>query len=146
MGLKSKINGLQFEQMIQNRANRDGVLFIKIPDGCRRLPGRFQRIIPVTTPFDFVFISEGVSVFADAKSFDKSQISYSMLTSHQVTALNNITRYKAKAGYLVFHRDCDQVRFYSAEKLYILRPRESVKLTDGILLGASESFNLNLLF
>lgn len=144
----NRSQGALFEQMLQWKANIQNVMFIKIPDGCKRVPSasKIPRLIPVTTPFDFIFIYEGKSIFLDAKTFDKTSITYSMLTNHQVITLNKIRHYGAQAGYIVFHRDIDEIRFYDAEKLYRLRPRESLTIGDGIKIGTSESFNLTLLF
>lgn len=145
----NRIEGARFENSIEWQCNIQNVLFIKIPLGARRVPmraGGLRGLIAVKTPFDYVLVQNGKVCFIDCKTFDQSTISYSMLTTHQVLALNKVDDYGGRAGYLVWHRDVNKVCFYGAKLLFGLKKRQSLDISFGLELGYGESFVLSKLF
>jgi penicillin-binding protein-related factor A (putative recombinase) len=96
----------------------------------------------VPTPFDFILTKNGQAACIDCKTIDSGNFSHSMLTQHQVDSLVNIFDSKIPAGYLVWFRDVDIMSFFTAEKLYHLYRRESLKPGDGIMCGNSKEMSL----
>lgn len=145
---RNRVRGLTFEKQLEWACRRQQVKFVKFPLGAKPIrQGRGRPIlIPIKTYLDYVLIYNGRCVFIDCKSFDQENISYSMLTAHQVNELYDIQTYGVRTGYLVFHRKSDKVCFYDADKLRKLGPRESVHLTSATDLGSGESFSLLSLF
>lgn len=114
-----------------------------MPLGARRV-GK-NRLIAVKTPFDMTLIKEGKCAFIDAKTFDRNVISYSMLTEHQVHMLHRIHMQGKSAGYLVWHREIDEIRFYNAKLLFDLKPLHSIDVKEGLFLGKISNFDLSLI-
>lgn len=145
MGNVQRLEGAHFESDLEFQCRLQKILFIKMPLGCRRIGG-FRKIIQVPTPFDYTLIKDGISVFLDCKTYDKSKVSHSMLVSHQVQALESIYENGCNAGYLVHMRNLSKVFFFIAPKLWLLQPRTSLSPEEGLCLGNYESFDLNKLF
>lgn len=146
-GKKAKANGDQFEQIIQLPARRESVSVIKIPSGCRwvRGPGR-TLAVPTKTPFDFVFIRDGVPVFFDAKSTTGKTFSASKVTPHQLFHMLRCHEAGARAGYIVYFQTLDRIVFFAVEKLNALTKGQSLKPEDGISLGSALTLTLLPLF
>lgn len=142
-GPQNRVIGQSFEDFLELQCRMKSVLFIKMPLGCRRV-GK-NRLIPISTPFDYTIIKDGVAAFLDCKSFTGSRVSHSMLTEHQVSSLYRIQEKGCRAGYIVWHRDINRVVFYSAEIMFKLRRGESLGPDDGLILGPCESFSIERL-
>lgn len=136
--------GTQFENILELQCKIQSTLFIKIPLGCRRI-GQ-NKIIPVKTPFDYVLIYEGQSVFLDCKSCDTNTFTYSQITRHQIDYLKKVWDHKCRSGYLVNFRKLNYIIFFDADKLSKLGPGDGLKPQDGQYLGGEECFALGGLF
>lgn len=118
---------------------------IKIPSGCRWVSG--VKAVPVKTPFDFVLIKGGKSIFCDAKTTLDKTWSYSSNDPKQVHWLSECAKGGCRAGYIVNFRSISKIIFFSVEKLSGLRPRESLSPEQGINLSDDKSeMNLGALF
>ena len=135
-GLMAKRKGESFERFVVNAARAEKLFVIRIPDGCVQRKGKGGRplLIRVQTPFDFVLIKTGLSVFLDSKTTAGKTFPHSLIKHHQLENLLEASK-AGPAGYLVYFEALDQIVFYSAIKLYGLKKGESLKPEDGILLG-----------
>lgn len=147
-GRKAKSAGSFFEHAIEHQANRENIMFIKIPDGCRRVRTPIGlKLIPVKTPFDFVIGKNGTVCFFDAKSFDKNRLTRSDVVLHQITSLYSFETEKFIAGYLVYFRPINEIVFFDASQLVGLEKTGiSLNAEDGTYLGSIEKFNISKLF
>lgn len=143
-GKKARLEGIQFEELLHREALRENILVVRMPLGCKRI-GK-NKLIQIKTPFDFVLVHNGQSVFIDCKSFDSDRITHSQLTTHQVIALTRIEEKGCTAGYAIWLRKASCVAFVKASKLADLQPNESIKAEDMTLLGTIENFGLGRLF
>lgn len=144
VGRFNRIEGLQFELLLEREARRQSVLTIKMPLGCRRVGP--HKLIQIKTPFDYILIHDGVSSYVDAKSFNTDSVSFSQLTDHQIVTLKRIQESGAKAGYLVFHRPSNIIAFYKASLLCKLQSGMSCHYSEAEYLGKFEDFCLGNLF
>lgn len=143
-GRQSQIQGQQFENILQLHCNQQNVLFIKLPVGAK--PIGKNRWIKQQSPFDFILVHNGSTVFLDCKTLDQDSFSYSRITHHQVISLRATREHGCLSGYLVWHRPSNQVVFYEVQKLLELRQGKSLKPKDGIPLGRFEDIALGSLF
>lgn len=143
-GVLAKGIGDLFENMLRNSCLKSQIVCTRIPDGCKMIRTRSGAVLPkrTTTPFDFLLTKKGKSACIDCKTVDSGNFSHSMLTQHQVHSLLSIHDSDVTAGYVVWFRDTNQVVFYSADKLYHLKARQSLKTEDGTLLGDHNNFSL----
>lgn len=146
-GKTAKSAGVTFEIMFERECAKNQVICVRMPDGCRVRTGPQGRpvLTRVQTPFDFFFTKNGKSSCIDCKSKESGNFAYSDLTMHQVMSLQKISK-SINSGYVVFFRDKDKVVFFSAEKLNLLKRRESLSADDGLLLGDSDDFNPEFIF
>lgn len=112
-GKKAKQVGKSFETAVIDRARHQGMYIIKMPEGCKRIPGPL-KMIQVKTPFDFILFGDEEVVFLDAKTYAKNTIYPSDLVDHQVQTLLEIENRGYTAGYLIYLRTKDEVHFVSA--------------------------------
>lgn len=105
-----------------------------------------NKMIRISTPFDFIFIKGDKVIFTDSKTRKEGFFSHSMITHHQVRVLKEIEGHGHKAGYIVVFSTLSKIVFFSATQLWCLRPGESLKPDDGILLGNTACFRLGRLF
>lgn len=140
----AKDMGDLFENMLRTFSARQSITCTRIPSGCRTVSTRAGMPIlkRVPTPFDFILTKNGLAACIDCKTIESGNFSHSMLTQHQVDSLVNIFDSKIPAGYLIWFRDVDVVTFFQADKLYHLKRRESLKHTDGIIVGTSQETSL----
>lgn len=139
--------GQTFEAMLYNLSVSQGICCVRIPDGCRQIRGpRGYQLLRVSTPFDYVLFYKDKSIVLDTKTTEGSTFTYSAIQSHQLTSLTKCAKHIHAAGYLVWHRDTDDVVFYSHRHLLRLRPRESLSAVDGFNLGPYNKMDLTRLF
>lgn len=138
-GLVAKREGQAWEQLLKHLMTRDGWEVVEIPPGCRG-DGR-GGLIRVKTAFDFVAGKNGRAVFFDAKSVESGNFTKSQCTVHQVDSLFKFFKQGFQAGYFVNFRDQNLVVFFSADKLMALKPRTSLKVSDGLALGTLPNLN-----
>lgn len=148
MGNKSRIEGLSFENLFKLQCQHQGILVLQMPLACKIIGYKFGRpnLIQQKSPFDFILIHNGISVYVDLKSFEGPRISHSMLTTHQVNALQSIRLHGCQAGYVVNHRAANTVVFYEADKLFELKPGQSLSAENGIYLGTWDNIHAGNLF
>lgn len=142
-GLFAKKAGDWFEDWLDIACTRSGWAVIKIPSGCRWVSA--TRATPERTPFDFVFVKNGFSIFGDAKTTLAKNWSRSMSTPHQLNSLLRLEKFGSVAGYIVNFRDQNKTVFFSASQLSSLKVRCSLKVEDGILLGNNSIISLDSL-
>lgn len=146
-GHKARSHGDFAEKMIYQACLKEKILALQIPTGAkiRKFGGRLVPI-PIKTPFDFILYLNGKSVTLDIKFIEGDHFNYSWITPHQVESLLKIQETKNEAGYLIFFEKINQVVFFPASQLSSLKPRQSLKPQEGILIGSILAFNLSLLF
>lgn len=138
-GRKAKANGQFFENLIKVLFQKCGYYIEKIPSGCIWI-GKFAR--PTKTPFDYIAAKNKTVLIFDCKSVNSNSFSYSQIESHQLKSLASFQSCGINAGYIVWFRPENNIVFYSADILKNLRPRCSLKASDGIVLGSSEFLKL----
>ncbi len=141
--LAQKMGGA-FENHFVARALMQGFQVTEIPDSCRQMR---NKIIRVPSPFDLILHGtiQGVkrSAFIDLKRTESKTFSYSKIIPHQLQALL-ATNKGGEAGYVVEMNGV--VVFFDVEALHKLKPRESLKMGDGVLLGVKGHFDVMNIF
>jgi hypothetical protein len=146
-GLKAKRSGQRFEEIVKIPASRDGIEVIQIPSGARWVPMRGGvRAIPTKTPFDFVMCRDGIAVFFDAKSTSAKNFTASSIQLHQLYHLARVENAGFRSGYVVYFQGTDEVVFFSASQLASLKRGDSLKSSDGLMLGSALTLSLLPLF
>lgn len=140
-GLIAKKSGDGFEAFIKAACYTRGWGMIEIPSGCEWVSAHKAR--PVKTPFDFVLVKQGICVFGDAKTSLANSFSYSMVDPNQKKWLAYTESFGHISGYLVNFRTLEQTVFFSAKQLSSLRPRQSLKPDNGLLLGDNNGIHLD---
>lgn len=146
-GFKAKQAGDYFESLFSFFAIKAKATVIKLPDGCKRVfyNGKI-KLLPMQTPFDYILAKNGKTIFLDCKTIEDSNFSFSKLTTHQVDSLFSLEKKEVLSGYLIYYRKVNKIIFYKASVLKKLKPRESLKEQDGLVLGNNQSIDLDLLF
>lgn len=142
-GKKAQKEGKGFEHTFLLNARRSGFTVLQIPTGCKNI-GR-GRIVKVKTPFDFILIKNGKTIFIDTKSIDDKTYSHSRLTRHQLIALDDCFRAGCLSGYVINFRSIDKTYFAPIKHLWNLTPNQSLRPENLIFLGSSTQFDLNLI-
>ena len=140
-GFKAKKQGQFFENAFMSHASHSCVV-IKIPDGAKRIGPK--TLIQVQTPFDVVLIhlqSKRV-LFLDLKTTLNTSWPVSLNTPHQIAKLLEIEETGHIAGYVVYFRTPNELRFYSAKELTKERDRASLTREEGVFLGSLLNFEL----
>lgn len=141
-GWLAKREGQAFEHRIEIHCNYQGITFIRIPDGMRRI-GK-DLIIPIKSPFDCI-LGKGLNVvFLDLKTIDQNSFPASLIKEHQVLALKKLSIHQ-RAGYLIYFKKCDKYAFFAAKDLTLAKGT-SLRPENGLELGCSLTVNLSLLF
>lgn len=146
MGNRTRVIGLEFENIILKQARMQGLYVRKEPIAARRFG--LKSLYQIKSDYDFKLILPplGICVFLDAKSTEDTKFVYSKLVPHQVGALLEIQRAGCLSGYLIWFRTINRVIFFDAEKLDKLQPRESLLPENGTDLGSFENMHLGNLF
>lgn len=140
-GLRAKRRGMQFEGLIETFARLQGVTCQRIPDGCKQVSA--TKLIRVKTPFDFILGAGERVVFCDAKSTEGKTFPHSKIDEDQLYALERLARHRQFAGLIVLFSSVDLVVFYSVALLKTLKPEDSLKPSQGVLVGKITSMDLN---
>lgn len=103
-------------------------------------------------PFDRLVIFGRKILACDIKTKQKNSITYSEINSkkgflkeHQRDALNKFSQ-AGISGIIVFHLNINATVFYSNDILNCLKPRKSIGLKDGLLLGDLTNFEIDPIF
>lgn len=136
--------GALFESRLKFQALAESMAFVKIPTGAKPIgsAGGRPTLIPVKTPFDFVFAKNGRAAFIDAKSISDKRFGHAQITPHQLIKLAEFETQRFSAGYVVNFREEDQVVFFPAKMLMTLKKGTSLSPNDGIVLGNTKEFKL----
>ncbi len=139
--------GKRFESLLDFKARQENAELVRIPDGCRVVGfGARPKLVRVKSPFDFILCHDLGTVYFDAKSYDKKTFSYSDVNQNQVKNLFRIEQKNRNAGYLVFFRELNSIRFIPAGHLKALKPRSSLDASSYADLGTEQTFTFfNLL-
>ena len=144
--LSVKKIGDQFEGVFEFRCRSQGVLFLRVPNGCRQVGPKPNQLIRVRSPFDCVIDFQGKIALLDLKTYSKNRISHGDLVPHQIQNLLDFETCGHIAGYIVFFREADKIVFYSASLLNMLRPGQGFSIDAGLLLGSREDIDVRKLF
>lgn len=140
VGLKAKRNGDFFENLIMFFAVRSGFEFIKIPSGCINLG---KKLIPTKSPFDFILVSDELTVFCDAKSTQHKNFEHSSIDQDQVRNLSKLDNGKNICGYLINFNG--EVGFAPVRLLKSIERGQSVKLCDCLPMGTMKVMQFDIL-
>lgn len=145
-GLKAQRVGADFERIFLYRCHSSGIAIDRLPDGCKVTGGYGGRpqLIRVKTPYDFICSYQGSFGLFDTKCFDGDHITASKVTDHQLASLLMHERQGAVSGYIVYFRPIDQVHFYSASALELIK--KGIKEVPSKLLGTLNEFDVRILF
>lgn len=138
MGSRAKKMGNAFEDLFSFHCRRNGIKCVRIPDGCKTIGP--NKIIRVKTPFDYFITACGLSACIDTKTIAKGRFNYGLINYDQMRELLE-TEKSVPSGYLIWFRDVDKVRFFTATELYKLRQGESYTHEEGLHIGNSSSLN-----
>lgn len=108
-GKKNKSQGRAFEHMFEHSLRKHKFAYDKMPDGCRQL-GAF-KLIRVKTPYDWIITLSGRTALIDTKSFIGDKLIPSQVTPHQAQSMRLHANRGAIAGYVIWFRDHNSVRF-----------------------------------
>jgi penicillin-binding protein-related factor A (putative recombinase) len=140
-GKKAQRAGSNFEVFFQSLCKTQGISFERIPSGCKST-GK-NRLIRVTTPFDYILGYQGQGAVVDLKSIETGNLTYSKIVPHQLKALRNLS-VGLLAGYVVgFSEDVYFMPVYILERC---QPGESVDLMHCKLLGPRRLFDITKVF
>ena len=139
-GKLAKNMGDIFEAYTQAACRREGINLEKIPTGCRYVGPK--KIALVKTPFDFILAKNKQTAFIDCKTIESGNFSASMRDPNQIVSLLKMHNQNIPAGYIIWFRDKNLVIFATAEQLAKMTKGESIKHTDGIILGEHDNFSL----
>ena len=142
MNHHSKIEGNQFEGILEKAARYQNIHFVRIPDGCKTRG--YNQLMRVPTPCDYILIHNGISVFIDCKSYDSDRICYSDITEHQAKSLHAIERAGCVAGLLIWLRKESCVAFVKASQLSELQPKDHIHGKDMIYLSSLSKEQLSI--
>lgn len=144
-GIRAKQMGLAWENLFESNAYHAGCGVIKIPDGCRQV-GK-GKMIRVKTPFDFVIMKSGKSIYLDTKTTLGTRWTFSDCDRHQMYWLEMCAKAGHRAGYMVEFRALKRIVFFSIARLSRLQPRESLSPDDGLQISvADDRLDLGRLF
>lgn len=141
-GKVAQKKGQRFETFIKNSCSAYNFYPIQVPDGCDTVRDRTGslKLLRVQTPFDFILIGNQQAIFLDTKTTQDKTFSHSKIKHHQLKSLLEASK-AGPAGYLVNFESERLVVFFPAQVLEQLRPRQSLKPADGLILGAPETWN-----
>lgn len=144
-GKLARDSGQSFEYFFERRCEAESIIFIKIPDGCKRIKqGARLRLIPVATPFDCVITKDSNAVCLDLKTIQTTNFTYSQIKPHQREALSNVGR-SLTAGYLIWFRKIDEVVFFDHKQIAECKSGGSLKPKEGLLLGTLQDMRVDIL-
>lgn len=132
-GLKAQSAGKAFESAFETICAQNNFTCIRIPNSCRTI-SRAPWLVRIKSPFDYVIVHQGFSVFLDLKSTISQSFSYSNCDQDQIKTLF-MARKDAVSGYLVHYTSINKIVFYDAKVLAPLAPRSSLGHYEGIQLG-----------
>lgn len=147
-GRKAQNKGKGFETFLERACWAQGIVAIRIPDGCRKINGGFGRLpklLPVKSPFDWILGFEGRVVCLDTKNLGDKRLAYSALKQHQVQALWSLGKH-CVAGYLVFFNELGMLSFFNGATLKKLCSGDSLGIEDAQITQRIDSIDLRELF
>lgn len=143
-GRLSQKKGEDFENLMRMRAAIVGYTAIRIPNGARRA-GKF--LIPIKSPFDYVFVRGREVIFCDLKTTSKKSFEHSAIKENQINNLYALENHGHPSGYIVrFEIDGVLVFFDASLLLRRSKIKGSLKPVDGIVLGDRERLDFGPLF
>lgn len=143
-GRQAKARGDAFENILATSASRTNWDIIKIPLGAKQVSA--DRLIRVQTPFDFVFIKKEKVIFCDSKTTKNKTFTFSSITNHQLKELLICESHGHKSGYIVNFTEYKKTVFFSATQLNNLQKNNSLRPSDGILVGENYIINLDRIY
>lgn len=146
-GYKAKGIGDAFENLFNSTCHKFFIIPVRIPNGGRVYKDRTGKmgVKLVKSPYDWLITRGGRSAVLDTKTIESGNFTYSCIDQDQLRNLNE-TAISIPSGYVVWYRQHDTVYFYAASVLRALKPKESLKLKDGLLLGTIGNFNPEKIF
>lgn len=151
-GRLAKSVGRSFENICLGTAERDGIVLVRIPDGCetrkqRTREGWRNALIRVRSPFDYCLFFDGRATVFDSKTVDGDRFAHSAIDPYQLHHLRHCASAGVSAGYCIWFREPNMVCWYSVMRLHALSRRESLKVDDATLqLGPVGSFTFKPIF
>lgn len=142
-GWLAKKIGASFENRIEALCSIQGISFIDIPDGCRRIGPNPRDLLQVKSPFDCIIGYEEMIFCLDLKTCANKSFPASLISPHQLKALRDV-HYHQWAGYLIHFRSIDKIVFFDAFTLY--ECTKSLKPDDGFIVGDSLICDIKSLF
>lgn len=145
-GYFAKKIGEKTEQDLIHHAYHQGILILQIPSGCKWVAA--NKVVPVPTPFDCVAIWGSKDIFFDIKTTEGSTFTYSMIHDkpHQLDWLSKIERRGRQAGFLVLFRESNELVWFKASRMEMVKRRESLDPNDGLNLGPFYTADLTKIF
>lgn len=142
-GKKAQAIGAMWEGLFQAQAKKNGVLCIRIENGCR---SAYMKLIRVLQPFDFILSYNGKALFVDTKITKSVNYTFSMITQHQIKHLHDLEVAGHLSGYIVNFTKHNKIVFFKASDLKKLQEKQSLGPQDGEIIGSEMTFDLKLLF
>ena len=135
-GHKAKSAGDSFEELFIQICNRERIVCVDFPNGCRRVNTPYGlKLFATTMPFDFMICRAGLAAAIDVKTTQGKSFTYSSIVPHQLKSLTEVGPH-LPAGYVVWFREVDRIVFFDYLALQSLQPRQSLQPENGIFLGS----------
>lgn len=148
-GKRAQRGGEQFENEFRSACARSGVHALRFPNGCKtvRAP-KGIKLIRVPTPFDWILSFSRTSGYIDTKTTAEKGFPHAKIEDHQVVEMLALEREGHRSGYVVHFTSlpAGPIVFFTATILFALKPRTSLKVEDGVILGREYSFDPRLIF
>lgn len=140
-GKRAKYAGASFENQFENLCAIQNVTCVRIPDGCKTVGP--NKMIRVSTPFDYVIGFNGKAGFIDTKVTLGDNFTFSMIKPHQLESLLSLA-HCGVSGYIIgFGSD---VYFANARLLRETQKHDHVDIKRAIHLGSRISFDVRRIF
>lgn len=148
-GRRAQRGGEQFENEFRSACARSGVHALRFPNGCKTVRAlKGIRLIRVLTPFDWILSFNRTSGYIDTKTTAEKGFPHAKIEDHQLVEMLALEREGHRAGYVVHFTSlpAGPIVFFTATILFGLKPRSSLKVEDGVILGREYSFDPRLIF
>lgn len=138
--------GAIFEELFKKQAQRLAMLAEKNHLTAKYIGGP-QRIILTKSKLDFTLITQDGRVgFFDCKIISSKHFTYSRIDKDQLTQSTLYNEFNVASGFICWFREENKMVFFKGQEIEAKGPGARFELTDGLLLGRFENFDLRLLF
>jgi len=136
-------DGLYFERIFRGRAEAKNFLVIK-----HHLSGHYisnSRFVVVHGELDFKIMKNGQAIYIDCKNVEGLSVPFSFFKKEQLNRAVKYNAYGFVSGFVILFRAANKVVYFSGAYILKKGPRKSFQWSEGIQLGSTEYFDLDIL-